>query len=75
MFQKFMFLYLFLGIINWILSIPPFQILGRLAYCMFLVHLTFQFMRTGAMKVPKDFNDLNMVRFIFEFLKLLLLKY
>lgn len=56
------------GIINWFLSLTPFQIMSRLTYSMYLTHLSFQFIRIGLVRVPLRFNDFDIVRNYFFFM-------
>ncbi|KAJ8985399.1 hypothetical protein NQ317_007557 [Molorchus minor] len=47
------------GFINWILCRPIFQILGRLTYCMYLLHHPVQLYALGTVSTRTYFNDYN----------------
>lgn len=49
------------GPINYLLSFPSYQILGRLTYATFLVHMGTQTLMHGAAKSAGFFSDFNMV--------------
>ncbi|XP_066146785.1 nose resistant to fluoxetine protein 6-like [Euwallacea fornicatus] len=45
------------GLINDILSLHAFRILGRISYGMYLLHMGIQYMMSGAAKTPGYFSD------------------
>lgn len=49
--------------VNWFLSLPQWQPLGRLSYSVYLLHCVIQFVRQGSMRTPKYFTDFNAVRY------------
>jgi hypothetical protein len=52
---------LFSGPINWVLSLPIYQVLNRFTYSIYLSHLTIFYMITFAKKRPDYFSSFNMV--------------
>ncbi|KAJ8985400.1 hypothetical protein NQ317_007558 [Molorchus minor] len=46
-----------LGIVNWILCRPIFQIWSRLTYCMYLLHLTLIMIYMNGVKIRLHFSD------------------
>ncbi|GLV35556.1 uncharacterized protein CBL_01294 [Carabus blaptoides fortunei] len=56
------------GLVNSFLSLSAFQVLGRLTYSMYLIHLSLQFMKIGYLRVPIYFSDFqNMYNFWGDF--------
>uniref|UniRef100_A0A6P7GNQ6 Nose resistant to fluoxetine protein 6-like n=1 Tax=Diabrotica virgifera virgifera TaxID=50390 RepID=A0A6P7GNQ6_DIAVI len=49
------------GIVNNILSNPVFKVLGRLSYCIFLLHYGFQAAMQASRKTPQYFSNFFMV--------------
>lgn len=49
------------GIVNSILSHPIWQPLGRLNYCMYLVHITVQTINFGTVRTDAYFSDYRLV--------------
>ena len=49
------------GPVDMFLSLPIFQVLGRFTYSMFLIHSTLQSMRSGVLRSPGHFSNLDMV--------------
>ncbi|XP_017785861.1 PREDICTED: nose resistant to fluoxetine protein 6-like [Nicrophorus vespilloides] len=47
------------GFVNWILSKPLWQILARLSYSMYLLHMTVQMISSGAIQNATHFSDYN----------------
>jgi peptidoglycan/LPS O-acetylase OafA/YrhL len=52
---------LFAGPINWILSLPIYEILNRFSYSIYLTHLTNLYMTIYGKKRPDYFSNFNMV--------------
>lgn len=50
-----------LGPVNWILSLPIFQIFGRLSYSMYLVHVTTLYMISYSQRIPCFASDFDLV--------------
>ncbi|XP_071057342.1 nose resistant to fluoxetine protein 6-like [Onthophagus taurus] len=48
------------GPINYFLAHPIFQVLGKLTYSVFLLHLSIQFLDNGALKLPIYFSDFSL---------------
>ncbi|XP_053681623.1 nose resistant to fluoxetine protein 6-like [Sabethes cyaneus] len=49
------------GPVNTILCLPVWQPLGRLSYCLYLVHLPIQTMLTGSLRTVRSFSDLQTI--------------
>ncbi|XP_063992297.1 nose resistant to fluoxetine protein 6-like [Diachasmimorpha longicaudata] len=49
------------GIIAKFLSLPVFMPLGRISYCIYLVHFITQYMRISAVRIPVYFSNLTML--------------
>ncbi|XP_055545796.1 nose resistant to fluoxetine protein 6-like [Wyeomyia smithii] len=49
------------GPVNGILCLPIWQPLGRLSYCLYLLHLPIQTMLTGSLRTVRHFSDLQTV--------------
>lgn len=49
------------GFINSFLSLHFFKIVGRISYSVFLVHMSFQYLKNGATKLPAYFSNLDLV--------------
>ncbi|XP_044256618.1 nose resistant to fluoxetine protein 6-like [Tribolium madens] len=45
------------GIIQWFLQRPIFQILGRLSYCMYVLHIMVEIYALGILKTPNYFSN------------------
>lgn len=50
------------GPVNWFLSLPQWQPMCRLSYCIFLLHTLVQMQQIGSMRTPVYFSDINAVR-------------
>lgn len=50
------------GIINWFLSLPLFQVLARLTYSMYLVHVVLIMIQIGRQRTPVYISDYDMVK-------------
>lgn len=51
------------GPVDWFLSLPVFQIVSRLTYSMYIVHLTIIVIVLSNTKTPLYFNNFYLVRF------------
>lgn len=49
------------GFIGWFLSMPMFQVLGRLTYSMYLLHFCFIVLNLGTLRTPYYASDYTMV--------------
>ncbi|XP_071057341.1 nose resistant to fluoxetine protein 6-like [Onthophagus taurus] len=47
------------GPVNFLLSHPIFQVLGKLSYSIFIWHMLLQFLNNGALKLPIYFSDFS----------------
>jgi peptidoglycan/LPS O-acetylase OafA/YrhL len=49
------------GPINWVLSLPIYQVLNRFTYTVYLIHVTILYMITYDKKRPGYFSNINVV--------------
>lgn len=49
------------GIVGWFLSLPAFQVLARLTYSMYIVHVVILMIQIGRLRSPPYLSDYDMV--------------